>query len=366
MNSRRYFKFLTGLIATLIIFSLFTSPALAIPGDTTRVSVASDRTQASSQSQDPSISADGRYVFFSSSANNLVSGDTNVRPDVFVYDRQTGQTTRVSVASNGAQGNEGSISPSISADGRYVAFTSYASNLVNGDTNGYPDVFVYDWQTGQTTRVSVSSNGTQGNWTSNDPSISSDGRYVIFGSVARNLVSGDTNNYWDVFVYDRQTGQTTRVSVSSNGIQGNGDSYSISSISTDGRIVAFTSSASNLVSNDTNSRQDVFVHDRQTGQTTRISVAPDGTQGNSTSGAPSISSDGRYVAFQSQANNLVTGDTNLSTDTFVYDRQTGQMTRVSVTSSGLERFGHSGSPFISTDGRYVTFNSFANLVEAWS
>jgi len=223
-----------------------------------RVSVASDGTQGNDNSWDPSISADGRYVAFFSHASNLVPGDTNGKADVFVHDRVTGQTTRVSVASDGTEGNGYSWFPSISADGRYVAFESIASNLVPGDTNGVSDVFVHDRLTGQTTRVSVASDGTQGHSASDHPSISADGRYVAFESFASNLVPGDTNGKRDVFVHDRLTGQTARVSVASDGTQGNGDSI-YPSISADGRYVAFVSGASNLVPGDANGNIDVFI-----------------------------------------------------------------------------------------------------------
>ena len=331
----------------------------ATTGTTARVSVASDGTQGNCGSALPSVSADRRYVAFESCATNLVGGDTNSSADIFAHDRQTGQTERVSVASNGTQGNDDSGVASISADGRYVAFESEASNLVSGDANGHWDVFVHDRQTGQTERVSVASNGTQGNGYSGWPSISTDGRYVAFVSVASNLVGGDTNNSMDIFVHDRQTGQTERVSVASNGTQGN-DTSTWPSISADGHYVAFDSVASNLVSGDTHGHWDVFVHDRQTGQTERVSVASNGTQGNGYSTSPSISTDGRYVAFESEASNLVSGDTNNSMDVFVHDRQTGQTERVSVASNGTQGNDHSGWPSISTDGYYVAFYSSAN------
>jgi Tol biopolymer transport system component len=328
-------------------------------GQTTRVSVASDGSQGNVESYDPFISADGRYVAFHSDATNLVGGDTNGDRDVFVHDRQTAQTTRVSVASDGSQGNSHSRYPSISADGRYVAFHSDATNLVGGDTNGHGDVFVHDRQTGQTTRVSVASDGSQGNSYSRNSSISADGRYVAFHSFARNLVGGDTNGRGDVFVHDRQTAQTTRVSVASDGSQGNDYSF-WASISADGRYVAFQSLASNLVGGDTNGRYDVFVHDRQTGQTTRVSVASDGSEGYNSSDHPFISADGRYVAFHSDAGNLVGGDTNGDRDVFVHDRQTAQTTRVSVASDGSQGNDWSWEPSISADGRYVAFHSFAS------
>ncbi|MBU4457101.1 MAG: hypothetical protein KKA65_06395, partial [Nanoarchaeota archaeon] len=292
MKNREYSKFLAGLVTSLILLSLLVNPALAAAGITTRVSVASDGGQGNGDSSwGVSISADGRYVAFKSNASNLVSGDTNDANDVFVHDRQSGQTTRVSVASDGAQGNYHSGSPSISADGRYVAFESYSNNLVSGDTNDAIDVFVHDRQSGQTRRVSLASDGAQGNYHSGSPSISADGRYVAFGSYSNNLVSGDTNDANDVFVHDRQSGQTRRVSLASDGTQGSGDSSS-PSISADGRYVAFYSDASNLVSGDTNGYWDVFVHDRQSGQTARVSVASDGAQGNGVSLYPSISADG--------------------------------------------------------------------------
>ncbi|HWP32099.1 MAG TPA: hypothetical protein VNK96_10315 [Fimbriimonadales bacterium] len=334
-------------------------------GKTTRVSVSSSGAQGNGGiglEPSPSISADGRFVAFDSEASNLVSGDTNGANDVFVHDRQTGKTTRISVSSSGSQGNSYSDSPSISADGRYVAFESYASNLVSGDTNGTDDVFVHDRQTGKTTLVSVSSSGAQGDYWSQEPSISADGRYVAFSSLASNLVSGDTNGTSDVFVHDRQTGKTTRVSVSSSWREGNGHSNN-PSISADGRYVAFTSDASNLVSGDTNGTDDVFVHDRQTGKTTRVSVSSSGAQGNSWSEDSSISADGRYIAFESEASNLVSGDSNGYLDVFVHDRQIGQTTLVSVSSSGAQGNNWSDWPSISMDGRYVAFGSDAsNLV----
>jgi Tol biopolymer transport system component len=355
-------KTIAHFCSMLLLLALILTPAgsvRAAPGNTTRVSVASDGTQANGGSFTPSISADGRYVAFASIAVNLVSGDTNGVQDIFVHDRQTGQTTRVSVASGGAQANGPSFDPSISADGRYVAFASLATNLVSGDTNNEQDIFVHDRQTGQTTRVSVATGGGQANLASSDPSISADGRYVAFESIASNLVSGDTNNTGDIFVHDRQTGATTRVSIGPGGTQANRGSLA-PSISADGRYVAFHSSATNLVSGVTNGTTHIFVHDRQTGATTRVSVASDGTEGNSVSIKPSISADGRYVAFQSIATNLVSGDTNGTQDIFVHDRQTGQTTRVSVASDGTEGNSGSNDPSISANGRYVAFQSQAN------
>lgn len=332
-------------------------------GHTTRVSVASNGDQANNNSYLSSISATGRFVAFSSDAWNLVSGDTNGWADIFVHDRQTGQTSRVSIASDGNQAESVSNEPSISATGRYVAFFSEAANLVSGDTNGYSDVFVHDRETGLTTRVSVASDGSQGDFPSEEPSISATGRFVAFFSEATNLVSGDTNNTRDIFVHDRQTGETSRISVASDGAQAIGGGSDSPSISATGRFITFTSVASNLVSGDTNDELDVFVHDRESGETTRVSIASNGTQANGGSSSSSISATGRYVTFASGASNLVSGDSNGLVDIFVHDRQTGETTRVSIASNGTQSNGDTLRSSISATGRYVTFESIAaNLV----
>jgi murein DD-endopeptidase MepM/ murein hydrolase activator NlpD len=358
------FAFLASTALLTLLPSVGNMPATAQgSGITERVSIATNTTQGNNISDTPRISGDGRYVVFESFANNLVSGDTNNIDDIFVRDRQTGQTSRVSIATNGSQGNGSVDRPAISGDGRYVTFESRANNLVSGDTNGMlDDIFVHDRQTGQTSRVSVATDGSQENGTSDSPAISGDGRYVAFESDASNLVSGDTNGATDIFVHDRQTAQTSRVSVATNGAEGNGFSYT-TSISGDGRYVAFESGASNLVSGDTNGFRDIFVHDQQTNQTSRVSVATNGTQGNGLSFRTAISGNGRYVAFASNASNLVSGDTNGFGDVFVHGQQTGQTSRVSVATNGAEGNALSDRPTISADGRYVAFESSAsNLV----
>lgn len=228
-----------------------------------------------------------------------------------------GETTRVSVASSGAEGNGDSLYPRLSADGRFVVFLSFASDLVPGDTNDGGDVFVHDRQSGTTTRVSVDSSGAQTSGAGGTPAISADGRSVAFWSSATNLVPDDTNDRNDVFVHDRQSGITSRVSVDTAGAEGNFDSLT-PAISADGRAVAFTSHASNLVPGDTNDLGDIFIHNRQSGITTRISVDSSGAQGNADSTLSTISGDGSIVAYQSWANNLVPGDTNDVSDVFVY------------------------------------------------
>src|SRR4030042_1550132 len=307
-----------NMIWVLLFIAVLAPTAYAAQGNTTMVSISSAGAQGNNDRRFSSICSDCRYVAFSSTASNLVNGDTNGKRDIFLHDRETGETTRVSVSSEGVQGNDDSIYPFISSDGRFVAFESYASNLVTGDTNGTRDIFVHDREMGETTRVSVSSAGVQGNAGVSNTFISADGRYVAFPSLASNLVIGDTNGRWDIFVHDRQTGETTKVSVSSAGVHGNDGSYH-PSISSDGRYVAFISNASNLVTGDTNGTNDIFVHDREMGETTRVSVSSAGIEGNSDSHDPFISSDGRHVAFASYASNLVNGDTNNCSDIFVHN-----------------------------------------------
>jgi Tol biopolymer transport system component len=363
-------------------------------GITEIVSIASGSTQANASSSMPSISADGRFVAFQSWATNLIPGDTTICwnenetygdipcQDIFVHDRQTGMNQRASHAYDGGNRQNGSIDPALSADGRFVAFTSYANNLVPGGGNFTNSIYLYDLQTGTTELVSVNSDGETGNWRADYASLSADGRFVAFQSRANNLVPGDTNacfhQGWydygagycpDIFVHDRQTGLTERVSVASDGTQG--DYYSDwPKISADGRFVTFDSVASNLVPNDNycdyygpEPCSDIFVHDRQTGLTERVSIASDGTPPDRASSGSSISADGRFVAFTSWATNLTASDTNDWYDVFVHDRETGITERVSVASNGTQGNYVSWSPGLSTDGRFVAFTSAAsNLV----
>ena len=331
-------------------------------GATERVSVSTGGGEGNGPSELPSVSSDGRYVSFDSAATNLVAGDTNVAQDVFLRDRQSGTTERVSVGAGGAEANSNSFSSSVSSDGRYVAFSSYASNLVAGDTNGTMDVFVRDRQAGTTERVSVASGGAQADQVCQYPAISADGRYVAFMSGASTLVAGDTNGLIDIFVHDRQSGTTERVSVDSSGAQSNGDSYGAPAISADGRYVAFASDASNLIVGDTNATGDIFVRDRQTGTTTRVSLTNEGAEANGGSyGNPSISANGRYVAFPSYATNFVAGDTNGYSDVFLRDRLAGTTERLSIATDGTQGNRDSYAPSISGDGRCIAFTS-----EAWT
>jgi Tol biopolymer transport system component len=259
MKRKFVIQFFQVIIISISISLFYSVTAYADRGDTTLVSINSGEFEGNNDSSYPSISSGGRYVAFSSTATNLVAGDNNGHSDIFVHDRQERRTTRVSINSDGGEGYNDSSYPSISSDGRYVAFSSTATNLVAGDNNGRSDIFVHDRQERKTTRVSINSDGGEGHGRSRRPSISSDGRYVAFESPAINLVAGDNNGHSDIFVHDRQDRKTTRVSINSDGVEGNNDS-SYPSISSDGRYVAFSSTATNLVAGDNSSHSSVFVH----------------------------------------------------------------------------------------------------------
>ena len=365
------------LVASLVALGVAAAASSVAAGPTTRVSVDSVGRQVNGPSSVAAISSDGRFVAFESDATNLVPGDTNGLTDVFVHDLVTGTTTRVSVDSQGRQANGPSRNPAISGDGRFVAFESDATNLVPGDTNGLTDIFVRDLVTGTTTRVSVDSQGRQANGPSYNAAISTPGPvfgpislpapptvgpFIAFESDATNLVPGDTNGRRDIFVRDLVTGSTLRVSVDSAGRQANGPSSS-PVISATGRIVAFESDATNLVPGDTNGKRDIFVYDLVTKSTTRVSVDSLGRQANGPSYNPATASDGRFVAFESDATNLVPSDFNGRRDVFLHDVVAGSTTRVSVDSSGREANGPSFNAATSSDGRFVAFDSDAsNLV----
>jgi Tol biopolymer transport system component len=419
-------------IAVLIVVNQL--PAIVAQSNqrTEQIDVSSAGLQSNSPTEtELAMSSNGRYVAFSTFATNLVPGNQqSIHQDIFVRDRIAGTTEVVSLNSNGEPSDGISIEPSVSADGRFVAFTSDATNLVPGDTNqcfnglldetyfpgDCPDVFVRDRLTGVTERVSVGSNGQEGNDRSYVPVISADGRYVFFisrasnfypgdgpasgelfmrdrqtGTTARILTSAARGGYtitpdaryiaylgtdfagYAVFVYDRQTGTNELVSVPLPGKRLDGQSTS-PAISDDGRYVAFSSYATNLVPGDTNRKADVFVRDRVARTTERVSVSSLGAQGNGDShssplpNSVAISADARFVGFSSSASNLVPGDTNTCAsytspgqcpDIFVRDRQEGTTRRVSVNSGGGQATDVSFRPLMSSDGTVITFLSLA-------
>ena len=337
-----------------------------LTGVTTLVTTSSAGAQGNGASTITSISADGRFVVFLSDATNLVSEDTNGAKDAFVKDLISGSTTRVNTTSTGGQ--TGGVTPYganpavVSGDGRYIAFSSTDSTLVSGDTNGVADVFIKDILTGLTTRVSVDSSGNQSNGFAGVEALSPDGRFVQLYSEATNLVTGDTNGSFDVFVKDTITGKMTRVSTNSAGVEGNGDSFS-NGASADGRYITFGSQSSNLISGDTNGMYDAFVKDTVSGTTIALNVDSTGAAGNGHSVPRGISADGRYVTFESTSSNLVAGDTNGVQDVFRRDLLNGEVIRLSVDSAGNQGTSASYAAALSANGRFVAFFSDAsNLV----
>ena len=334
-------------------------------GITERVSVSATGAQGNSNSSGgngPDVSASGGFVAFSSSARNLVAGDTNFRQDIFVRDRAGATTRPASFNLSGGGPNNHSDEPTISPEGTRVAFSSFATDIVSGDTNGVRDVFMRVLPFGINVLISQSSGGVRGDGESLAPAISLVGETVAFYSLATNLGLGDTNGFGDVFVRDTGPGVTERVAVSTEGTQGDCPS-SGPAISWDGRIVAFVSCASNLVADDTNNVVDIFVHDRDTGVTERVSLDSAGAETNGGSIRPSLSANGRFVGFESDADNLVPGDTNGVKDVFVHDRLSGTTIRASVSSTGEEANGRSFNAGLSPDGSVVAFVSLAsNLV----
>src|ERR1700687_6044006 len=330
-------------------------------GVTERVSLNTAGLQANGPSHaaggNTAISGDGNIVAFYSDATNLVPLDINGQRDVFVRTRDIAVTEIVSISTNGTQGNGESLKPSISGNGRFVAFQSDASNLVPNDTNGASDIFVRDRLNNTTERVCGE---IQGNRFSFSPSISADGNFVAFASAATNLVPGDTNNHIDIFVCDRRSGTLDRASVNSNGVQGNGDSI-LPAISALGCVVAFKSDASNLVPNDNNNLVDVFARDRTKSLTERISVNFSGGDANDISFPPSVSDDGRFVAFGSAASNIVVADVNLLASMFVRDRLIGVTMLVDLNNQGqqADNAAIDVPPSVSGNGAQIGFVSLA-------
>ncbi len=352
---------------------------------TQRISDSATGVQGNRPSTHPSISGEGDRVAFVSAATNLSETPTGERTNIFVKERSTGTLWLASVSSGGAEGDAGSEDPHLSRDGRFVVFASTATNLVAGDTNGVADIFVRDLQEGTTTLLSRSSAGVIGNLASVQPDISANGRYVVFASAAGNLTIGDFNGRGDIFLHDRDTDNdgifdeagaiSTRViSLDGEGSIANGSSDR-PAISDNGRYVVYESLASNLIPNDTNSLPDIFLHDRDMDGngifdepggvfTQRINVASGGGQANSFSENAQISGDGRQVAFESFATNLVAGGTSeFRKHVFVRDWQASRTVLVSRAAGGTEANEWSENPALSQSGRYISFESTSdNLV----
>lgn len=331
----------------------------------TRISRASDGTPANGDSLSPVVSNDGQWIVFASQADNLVAGDTNGVSDIFLHHITAGLTRRLSTAQDGTPGNGRSFGPSMSVDGRFIAFASEADNLVFGDTNDVTDMFVYDHQTGEISRVSLTPEGQQTHQSSWPLGMSADGQQLMFGAGGRlddpldrlgggifvhHRTTGTTEQvalddsgfgifaatlsadgrwlayqqfvgHWDIFLLDLETGDRQQISQATDGRPANFDSFS-PVISADGQRVIFSSRASNLVTDDTNNAEDIFLHDRQTGRTSLLSRNEAGQIGNDDSQLPTISGDGQWVVFTSQADNLVADDTNNQQDIFVRSTET--------------------------------------------
>ncbi len=333
-----------------------------------RISVSSSGQQADGDSfvagSRRVVSADGRYVVFESTATNLVADDFNDARDIFIRDRQTGTTARVNLSMTGGDAWGESWTPSITPDGAFVVFCSSAGNLVPDDHNGERDVFIRDLQAGQTQRVSVNMNGQDANGDSYSPTVSDNGRRVQFGSRARDLVQGANSWNTDIFVRDLDLGETFYVSVGHDGAVGDANSWG-GSISPDGGHVSFVSGASNLVAGGSYTEVEVFVRDLDLQQTTLVTIAHDGGDSDDRSGVPALSGDGSHVAFYSRATNLVDDDTNGQDDVFVRSIPGGTTERVNLSTAGDQTIDlGSWHADINSSARYVVYLSDApNLVD---
>jgi Tol biopolymer transport system component len=327
-----------------------------------RVSVATGGTESDGHSRQPAFSSDLRYVAFASEAATLVPGDSNAAQDIFVRDRFSARTEIVSVSSTGELGDSGSVFPSISADGRYVAFVSAASNLVPGDVNGLSDVFVRDRVLGTTTLVSLVPGGIQLNGDIGFTQLSSDGKLIVFETLATNLGFVDSNDDVDIYVHELATGQVELVSIATSGETGTeGGEYP--RLSGDGTLVVFDSYSTDLIPGGTAGNHDIYVRDWTAGTTTRVSTSPSGEEANGECFQSSISADGRYVSFETFADNLAPGTSPGVTSIVRKDRVTGATLHVSEGVGGAVPDEASSYAVISQDGRFVAFRSWAtNLV----
>ena len=356
---------LTLLLACMLVFLLWMNGTLPSMGDdlaTLRVSVADDGSEANGHSKAPSISSDGRFVAFTSYANNLVANDTT-GPDTFVYNRETRALTRVSDVTY----------TQISGNGRFLAFSSSKDNIVPGDTNGLSDVFRLVWETGQMKRISQAYDGTETNGDSWAATISTDGCQVAFTSEATNLIATQSGTSahrnsvapgyiaWQVYVYNCTDDTIRLASVSTGGNRANRDSW-LGSISADGRYVSFSSEADNLAPLGVlyQDQENVYRHDLQTGETIYVSKNINGQLSDQSARNGAISANGRFVAFTSGSFDMVPGDTNGLRDVFIRDVDTGTTRRASLASNGDQATGWSNTLALSDDGQKVAFVSAAN------
>ncbi|MDH5259066.1 MAG: hypothetical protein OEX07_13715, partial [Gammaproteobacteria bacterium] len=321
-----------------------------------RISLSKNSTTqaANKASYGPDISADGNKIVFYSLATDIVSSDTNGKTDVFLHDLTTGKSQLVSVTQSGVQGNAESTEAQISDDGNFVAFSSASTTLTGINTNNKRHIYVKNLSTQSLEIVSVNNAGEAGDQDSFSPSISGDGRYITFVSIANNFDSHSASGQYDIYLHDRQNGVTERISFGDTGVVSNSHS-SLPSISADGRYISYMSLASNLASNDTDNTMDIFVYDRETGNVEKATTTAT-TSGPSYS--PKISSNGRFVAFYSSAFNLVSDDNNGRDDFFVYDRYLKTTELLSISATGAQTSKNVDSVVaISGDGKITAFAS---------
>ena len=329
------------------------------------VSVSSQGVPANSSCKNPDISYDGRFVVFECRASNLVPNDTNKVSDIFVHDRQTGATERVSVGPNGIQANGPSDEPAISDDGRFVVFTSKAKNLIPSPAQAVGmasyrgpgiNVYLHDRQTGITSLASMTPTGQPADRRAWLPDISPDGRYIVYSSHSSNLVVPDMNGIKrDAFIYDRVTGTTEYADIMSNGLNP-WSGGSIAAISAEGRVVTYRSKASDLVRDDTNRKFDIFAYERSTFDIKRVSVSTTGRQASSDAHNPQVSADGRFVVYESPAQ-LDSRDQNSSIDVYVHYLPAAVTSLASLNANGHAGNNPSVTPVLSGDGRYIAYSS---------
>lgn len=351
-------------IVTLLGLGMALSPVAALGegGSNTRISVSSSNTAADAATSAASISSDGALAVFASAATTLVSSDANSASDIFVYDIDDTTTSRVSVSSAEVEANGASTNPHMAGTaGRFVVFESEATNLIASDTNSQRDCFLRDRELGTTERVNPDRDGGGANAACSTPQVSSDGRYVVFASGATDLVDSDTNGKIDIFLRDRTAGTTTRVSIAADGTQSDADAVA-PVISADGAQILFSSAATTLSSLDENSSSQLYLYKLASGELSIVSLRNNQSTvtGNGSSAAASISSDGRYVVFESAATDLITSDTNGVADCFLRDLTAATTTRINVATDGTVANGRCSNPQISGEGRYVVFSSEAS------
>ena len=345
---------------TTVLFMLINFLGSAFAGEFERVSVLSDGSEANRASNFPSLNADGSITVFESTATNLVAEDTNGKSDIFLHNRNTAETIRVSVNNAGVEANDACYDPAVSGNGNFVVYESYATNLVEGIKERSPRIYLYDVANKKTELVSVSASGAPADGCV-DASISGDGRFVVFSSRSP-LIEEDFNNEEDIYLRDRQNGVTRHISIADHWDMPNGQCRR-PQISENGQYIVFDSLASNLISSDLNGCGDIFLYDQNDNKITCITALNEYEQANSDSETAHISANGNFVVFESKGNNLVEMDTNAVADIFLKNLETGEFLRISVNNEGEQANKNSKDPVISGDGKYVVFVSRASNLD---